>query len=116
MPAKDVVRRYFDALAQKTGWQAFLADSFAFRSFVSPPKQVAGKAAYLEATQRFFSMISAVEVRDLIVDGAKVCALTRYQLRSPGGMFHSDVAEIFTVRDGEIDSLSIYFDSSPFPK
>jgi len=116
MGAKDVVRRYFDALAQKTGWQAFLADGFAFYSFVSPPRQVAGKAAYLEATQRFFSMISAVEVRDLIVDGAKVCALTRYQLRSPGGTFQSNVAEIFTVRDGEIDSLSIYFDSSPFPK
>ena len=50
MPAKDVVRRYFDALVQKTGWQVFLADSFAFHSFVNPPKQVAGKAAYFDSS------------------------------------------------------------------
>jgi len=56
-------------------------------------------------------------VRSLIVDGATACALTRYELQPPrGAAFQSDVAEIFTVRDGKIDTFGIYFDTSPYPK
>ncbi len=52
-----------------------------------------------------------------MVDGDKACALTRYQLRPPNGnAFTSDVAELFTVKNGKIDSFAIYFDSAPFPK
>ena len=88
-----------------------------FTSFTSPVKKVAGKAAYLEATKRFYSMITSVEVRDLIVDGDQACALTRYELQPPGRpAFATDVAEVFGVRGGKIASLDIYFDSAPFPK
>jgi ketosteroid isomerase-like protein len=62
-------------------------------------------------------MITSVELRDLLVDHDKACALTTYRLQPPGGpAFTSDVAEVFAVRDGKISSLDIYFDSSPFPK
>jgi hypothetical protein len=86
-----------------------------FTSFVSPIKQVTGKAAYIESTRRFFSMVVSVEVRDLIIEGEKACVLSRYGLRPPkGDAFHCDVAEIFTVKNGMIESLAIYFDTSPF--
>ena len=116
MSTGDVVRKYFDALAHKQSWQSFLADDVAFTSHVTPVKEVAGKNAYLQSTSRFFSMVAGVEVKDLIVDGERACALTSYALNTPRGGFQSDVAEVFTVRDGKIKSLSIYFDSSPFPK
>lgn len=116
MSTKEVLGQYFERLKHKQPWESLLAENFAFTSFVSPTKEVGGRSAYLEATRRFFSMIASVEVRDMIVDGTKACVLTRYELRSPAGAFHSDVAEVFTVRDGRIDSLGIYFDSSPFPK
>jgi ketosteroid isomerase-like protein len=62
-------------------------------------------------------MIVEVEVRDLFVEDDKACALTRYRLRPPSGAeFQSDVAEVFTVTDGRIASLAIYFDSAPYPK
>jgi len=62
-------------------------------------------------------MITAVKVKDLIVDGDRACALTQYDLQPPEGpAFHSHVAEVFKVRDGKIASLDIYFDSAPFPK
>lgn len=62
-------------------------------------------------------MIAAVEVKDLLVDGDKACAFTRYELRPPAGQaFESYVAEVFRVRDGKISSFDIYFDSAPFPK
>jgi ketosteroid isomerase-like protein len=114
---KDTIQRYFDSLQAKNGWETFLADDMTFTSFGSPIKQVTGKGAYLEATKRFFSMITAVELKDLIVDGDKTCALTRYDLQVPGGRaFDSHVAEVFKVRNGRISSLEIYFDSAPFPK
>lgn len=114
---RQLVQDYFAALAGKQRWEAFLAEALEFIAYTSPVKRLSGKAAYLESTRRFFAMVSAVEVRDLIVDGATACALTRYQLEPPrGAAFQSDVAEILTVRHGEIVSLAIYFDSAAFPK
>jgi hypothetical protein len=117
MTTRETIQGYFSCLERKQGWESFLAEDMRFTSFTSPIKQVAGKEAYLDATKRFYSMIGAVEVRDLLIDGEKACALTRYELRPPkGDAFVSDVAEIFTVMGDHIASLAIYFDSAPFPK
>ena len=116
MPTREIIQRYFDELARKGNWEAFLSGDLAFTSYTSPVKHVAGKAAYLESTKRFFSMIESLEVRDLIVEGTKACAFTRYRLQSPAGSFQSDVAELMTVTGDKIRSLAIYFDTAPFPK
>ena len=117
MTTKNTIQGYFDGLKSKSGWHTFLADEMVFNSYAIPPKHVEGKAAYLVATKRFFSMISSVTIKDVIVDGDRACALTEYELQPPGGpAFHSHVAEIFKVRETEIVSLDIYFDSTPFPK
>ena len=117
MATQDTIEGYFNSLKQTKGWESFLADDLVFTSFTSPIKRVSGKAAYLESTKRFYATITALEVRDLLVDGDKACALTRYELQPPGGpAFGSDVAEVFGVQDGKIASFDIYFDSAPFPK
>jgi len=117
MTTKDTIQGYFNCLKQKTEWESFLSDDMIFTSYTSPIKQVRGKEAYIEATKRFYSMIISVEVKDLMIEGEKACALTRYELQPPkGNTFISDVAEIFTVKNGKIDSFAIYFDSAPFPK
>ncbi len=114
---RETIQGYFDSLARNQGWEAFLAEGMLFTSFTSPVKEVRGKGPYLEATQRFYSSIISLHLRDLMVDGEKACALTRYELRGPtGNTFTSNVAELFTVRNGKIDSFSIYFDTAPFPK
>jgi ketosteroid isomerase-like protein len=106
MTTRDTLQRYFDSLAQKKGWEAFLSGAMVFTSFTSPIKRVTGKDAYLEATKRFYSMIKSLEVKSIVVDGEKACALTRYELQPPGGsVFESHVAEVFEVRDGRIASL-----------
>ena len=118
MTTRETLDRYFDNLARKHGWEASFADDMCFTSYVSPVKQLQGKPAYLQATTRFYSMIRRVEVREVITDGDRACARTHYTLQPPNGgpEFASDVAEWFTVRDGTITSLDIYFDSAPFPK
>ena len=117
MTTRIAVEGYFKSLADKTDWPSFLSEDMVFTSFTNPIKHVAGKAASLEATKRFYSMIASVEVRGTLVDGDRACALTRYQLRPPAGpALSSDVAEVFQVRDGKIVSFEIYFDNEPFPK
>ena len=117
MTTREVVRDYFDRLARKADWEALLGDDFRFTSCTSPVKEVVGKSPFRQATKRFYSSIQSFELRDLVVDGAKACAFTRYQLRSPTGTtFQSDVAELFTVRNARIEALAIYFDTAPFPK
>ena len=116
MTTKATIEGYFVSLKQKKGWESFLSDDMVFTSFTSPVKQITGRAAYLEATKRFYGGIVAFEVRDLLIDGDKACALTRYQLQRPQvPAFESHVAEVFRVRDGKIASFDIYFDSAPFP-
>jgi ketosteroid isomerase-like protein len=114
---RETISGYFSNLREKGDWASFLSDDLTFTSFTSPNKHLAGRAAYLESTKRFFSMITEVEVRELIVDGDTACALTRYELQPPSGpAFASDVAEVFRVQANKIASFGIYFDSAPFPK
>jgi len=89
MSTRNVVESYFKALEGKTGWEALLADTVAFTSFASPNRQITGKQPYIEATKRFYSTIQSFEVRGLIVEGSKACALTRYQLKGPNGTFRA---------------------------
>ncbi|MDN5941900.1 MAG: nuclear transport factor 2 family protein [Nitrospira sp.] len=117
MTTRETIQGYFDSLKQKGAWQTFLADEMLFTRFTTPIKRVSGKGAYLEATKRFYSMIKALTIQDILVEGERTCALTRYELQPPGGpVFESHVAEVFQVRDGKIKSFDIYFDSAPFPK
>ncbi len=117
MTTVDTIQGYFDSLKQKKEWQSFLADDVVFTSHTSPVRKVTGKNAYLEATKRFYSSIVSMEVRDMMIQGEKAWALTRYELKHPtGNNFSSDVAEIFTVKNGKIASFEIYFDTAPFPK
>jgi ketosteroid isomerase-like protein len=117
MKTRDTIQAYLSALMEKRDWQSFLAEDMAFASFGTPSKHLVGRDAYLESTKRFYSIIKRLEVRDILVDGDKACVLTRYDLQPPGGpAFESNVAEIFSVQKDKIASLSIYFDSAPFPK
>ena len=116
MTTTEAIHRYFEALTTNGDWRSFLADDMEFTSFTTPVKHVKGKAAYLESTKRFFSMIKSVELRELVSEGTKACAFTRYQIQTPAGGFNSDVAELMKVEGAKIVSLSIYFDTAPFPK
>jgi ketosteroid isomerase-like protein len=118
MTTRETIEAYFDRLARRDRWDTLLAPDMVFTSHASPATHVSGRDAFLESTKRFYSMIGTVRVHDVIVDGSKACALTRYELAPPNGgpSFTSDVAEIFAVRDGLIGSLAIYFDTAPFPR
>ncbi|MGH7483396.1 MAG: nuclear transport factor 2 family protein [Longimicrobiales bacterium] len=116
MTTESTIDGYFKALSSGDDWQAYVAEDIAFTSHGTPEKHVTGRDPFIASTKGFYSMIRSIEVRQLIIDGDRACALTRYVLQPPKGEpFTSDVAEIFAVRDDLIDSFEIYFDSAPYP-
>jgi len=113
MTTKDAVQKYLGSIAD--GFESMLSDEVRFTSFTSPSRGVTGKAAFVAATKNFYSKVTGFEVLDLMVEGDRACALTRYQVRGKSGdTFTSDVAEVFTVKGDKIDSLAIYFDATPY--
>ncbi len=117
MTTRETIEAYFNSLEKRSGWESLLSDQIRFTSFTAPVREISGKPRYLEATKRFYSTFAAVEVRELIGDGRRACAATRYRIQPAGGAaFLSDVAELFTVRDEKIETFSIYFDPTPYPK
>lgn len=116
MTTKETIESDFAALKSGEGWERHLAEDMEFIRHTAPVKEVAGRDAYLESTQGFYQMIDTVEIRHVMADGDRACALTQYRLRPPvGEPFTSDVAEFFTVRDHKIQTFSIYFDTAPYP-
>ena len=115
---RETVQAYYDRLATRGDWAAFMADDLAFTTYTSPIKQVRGKDAFLKAADGFYASVISVQVRDLLVEGEKACAFTHYDLRPPNGgpAFTSDVAEVFVVRGGNVVEFGIYFDSVAFQK
>lgn len=116
MTTESTIDGYFKALSNGGDWQEFLAEDIAFTSHGTPQKHLTGRDACVASTRGFYSMIKSLELRQLIIDGDRACALTRYVLQPPAGEpFASDVAEVFTVKDDLIGSFEIYFDSAPYP-
>jgi len=115
---RETIDNYFAALRQHVGWHDLISEEVHFTSFASPVRELKGRSAFLAGTKRFYASIASFEVREIMVDGDRAVALTRYTIRPGDGRptFSSDVAEVFTVRDGKIADFAIYFDTAPYPK
>jgi hypothetical protein len=118
MSTRETIKAYFAQLATKGDWQSYFADDVLFTSLTNPGRQLRSKNLFVEGTKRFYGSFSTVEVKELLVDGAKACALTTYSVRNPmtNQSFESNVAEFFEVQSDKIVSFSICFDTAPFPK
>lgn len=74
-----------------------------------------GKQAYIEVIKWFSQVFTAMRVKQMIVDGNKACVIGNYDFRFPNGSnINGDVAEIWTARDGKLQSLRIFFDTLSF--
>lgn len=116
MSTKEITEGYLAGLQhlEESEWAFFLAQDMTFRTNGKGVHE--GKEAYLQGTKRFFSRVIAVEVKDLLIDGDKACAVLQYELQSSKGKrLTSEIAEMYTVAHGKIRSYAIYYDNTPYP-
>jgi len=115
MSTKATIEGYLRDLQKKQDWTSYLSDGLVFTSYTNPIRRLSGKEAFLQSTKRFYTMIKAVEVRDLIVDGDKAVALTHYDLEPPQGpVFVSDVAEYLACAMARSCRLTFTSTAHPF--
>jgi len=115
MDTREVVQHFYDGLARKDGsWQDNLTEGVAF-SDASGKLSAQGREAFIQSFSGFLRAVDKVELQQLIVEGPNAAAVVSYEYVNPaGGRLHQEDAEIWKVDNGQIVSLTIYFDITEF--
>lgn len=81
------------------------------------PEPISGKQAYIEVIARFSRVFESMTARDMIIDGDRAYVTGNYDFRFPNGeRINGDVAELWTAKDGKLQSLRIFFDTLTFDR
>ena len=112
MSTQSLIDAYYTGLADRAGWDRALAHDFEFTGG-NAGNGSQGKAAYGEVLRQFGRMFETVSVKQAIVDGDNACVIATYGAISPSGKRRTfDIAEVWKARDGQLVSLTIYFDTA----
>jgi ketosteroid isomerase-like protein len=116
MNTKELLDIYYKGFAEKSGWEDVIADDFKFiGGDMTKTDPVIGKSAYIEVIKRFSKLFKSMRVKEMIVEGEQACVIGNYDYEFPGGKkINGDVAEIWKVKNGKLDSLIIFFDTLSF--
>lgn len=115
---RQLLEAYYTGFAQKEGWEAVISDDFRFTGGnMLQQEPLVGKQAYVEVIKRFSRVFQSMRVKTMIVEGENACVTGNYDYLFPNGTaINGDVAEIWTAKNGKLNSLTIFFDTLTFDK
>ncbi len=115
METRQVVEQFYQGLAEKSdAWRQRLAADVTF-SDASGRLSARGRDAFIQSFSGFLRGVERVELKQLIVEGSNAAAVVGYDyVNQHGDRMHQDDAEVWSVSDGEVASLTIYFDITEF--
>jgi len=115
---KELLEVYYKGFADKKGWETVISDDFSFTGGdLTGVAQTDGKSAYIEVINRFSRVFQAMRVKKMIIDGDEACVIGNYDFQFPNGkQINGDVVEIWKAKNGELASLTIFFDTLTFDK
>lgn len=115
---KQLLETYYQGFAQKEGWESVISDDFKFiGGDMTKSTPIVGKAAYIEVIKRFSRVFQTMSVKRMMIEGENACVIANYDYTFPNGVsINGDVAEIWKVKNGELDALTIFFDTLTFDK
>lgn len=110
------MENYYEGFAEKANWEHTLADDFQYvGGDMTNTNPIVGKQAYIEIIKRFSQRFEAMRVKQLIVEDDKASVIGNYDFIFPNGTkINGNVAEFWTVKDGKLNSLTLYFDTLTF--
>jgi ketosteroid isomerase-like protein len=113
---KQLLETYYRGLAQKKGWEAVISDDFKFvGGDMTNNRPIVGKANYIAIIDRFSRLFATMRVKEMIVEQDKASVIANYDYAFPSGTAISgDVAEIWKIKAGKLDALTIFFDTLTF--
>jgi ketosteroid isomerase-like protein len=113
---KELLEMYYKGFAEKANWESVIADDFQYvGGDMTKTEPLIGKQAYIEVIKRFSQVFTAMRVKEMIIQGDNACVIGNYDLRFPNGQeLNGNVAELWTAKNGKLQSLTIYFDTLTF--
>ena len=113
---KELLEIYYKGFAEKANWESVIADDFRYTGGdMTKQEPLIGKQAYIEVIKRFSQVFTAMRVKEMIVRDDTACVIGNYDLRFPNGHeINGNVAELWTAKNGKLQSLTIYFDTLTF--
>lgn len=113
---KELLDIYYKGFAEKANWDSVIADDFQYiGGDLTKKEPLVGRQAYIEVIKRFSQVFSAMRVKEMIIQGDNACIIGNYDFKFPNGQeINGNVAEIWTAKNGKLQSLTIYFDTLTF--
>ena len=113
---QQLLEQYYRGFAKKAGWEDTLAEDFKFgRGDMTKQEPVIGKSAYVEIIARFSQLFTDMRVQEMFIHEQSAFVLANYDFVFPKGIkINADVAEYWTIKEGKLDSLTIFFDTASF--
>jgi len=113
---KELLEIYYKGFAEKANWESVIADDFQYvGGDMTKTEPLVGKQAYIEVIKRFSQVFAAMRLKEMIIQGNNACVIGNYDLRFPNGQeLNGNVAELWTAKNGKLQSLTIYFDTLTF--
>ncbi|WP_160717798.1 nuclear transport factor 2 family protein [Chitinophaga solisilvae] len=113
---RELLETYYQGFAEKANWESVIADDFQYiggdMTNIAP---VTGKQAYVEIIKRFSQRFEAMRVQRMIVEDDRAAVIGNYDFVFPNGVkINGNVAEFWTVSNGKLSSLTLYFDTLTF--
>lgn len=110
---RELVNSYYDKLSKKEKLNSLLSEEFLLTGTIA--RESIGREAYV--SNNFFKGIKSLNVKCMLVEDDNACAIVSYDLISPkGNSFKAEIAEIWKIKNGKLDSVAIYFDTAFFQK
>ena len=113
---KQLLETYYRGFAEKANWEHTIADDFQYiGGDMTNTKPVVGKQAYVDIIKRFSQRFESMRVKKMIIENDKASVIGNYDFQFPNGRkINGNVSENWTVKDGKLQSLTLYFDTLTF--
>ena len=118
MTTKELLETYYKGLAKKQGWEVTIADDFKFiGGDMTKTEPIVGKQAYIEIIKRFGALFTDMRPKEIFTSEDGAFVLANYDYTFPNGIsINANVAELWSVKNGKLDTLTIFFDTEGFQK
>jgi ketosteroid isomerase-like protein len=113
---KQLLDNYYRGFAAKANWEDTIADDFQYiGGDMTNTRPVVGKQAYIEIIKRFSQRFESMHVKQMVIEGDKASVIGNYDFQFPNGQkINGNVSEHWTVKNGKLQSLTLYFDTLTF--
>jgi len=113
--AMEVFQAFGQGMMSGTdSWKKYIADDI---KFVGPVDQVNGKEAFIKLNESFMPAIRGNNMKQAVESGNYVITQLEMQVAMESGKTITlDMCEWYEIKDGQIQSMKIYYDAEEFRK